>query len=90
MIYAQFFQLSTGYVAGSVPPRFDGPRVPVEACGDRAVIILDGRRTVADNVALARSECAARGFVGFQLCRGRTFTDSRPVTAFQPVGGADA
>lgn len=85
MVFAQFYQLSTGYVAGSIPPCFDGPRVPIEACGDRAVIVLDGRRRLESQIQLAREECGKRGFVGFALLRGESFTRSRKITSFQPV-----
>lgn len=37
MQFATFFKPSTGYVACSIPPRFDGERVPVEA-------LLDGMK----------------------------------------------
>lgn len=44
-----------------------------EACGDRAVIILDGRSTHATRTAIAREECAKRGYLAFQLHIGATF-----------------
>lgn len=85
MVFAQFYQLSTGYVADSVPPRFDGPRTPIEATGDRSVIVLDGRERFASQIKLARTECAKRGYVGFALWQGPTFTRSRKITPFQSV-----
>jgi hypothetical protein len=84
VIFASFYQLSTGYVTGSLPPRFDGQKMPIEATGDRSVIVLDGRESLASQIAVARSECAKRGYVGFVLCRGDTFTRAKPITSFQP------
>lgn len=69
MIYAQFFQ----------PSAIDKSRL-IEACGDRAVVIYDARRRLADTLADARAECAKRGFSAFQLCRGETFTRSRAIS----------
>lgn len=77
MRYAQFFIMSTGYVPGSIPPRFDAAHVvPIEACGSDGVYILDGRYRLARCVAVARAECKRRGFVGFTIMQGETFSRS--------------
>jgi hypothetical protein len=57
--YAQFFIRSA----------IDNNRI-VEGCGDRAVIILDGRIT---------KECQKRGFVAWQIHQG-DFRQSKPVS----------
>lgn len=49
---------------------------PIEACGDRSVIILDGRNTKEEHIDLAREECQKRGYVGFTLNKGECFTRS--------------
>ena len=60
MRYAQFFIMSTGYVAGSIPPRFDAAHIaPIEACGSDSVCILDGCYRIARCVAVARAELKA-------------------------------
>ena len=52
---------------------------PIEACGDRAVIILDGRSKPSTHVDITRSECIKRGYIGFTLHMGETFTRSSMV-----------
>ena len=78
MRYVQFFTMSAGYIAGSIPPRFSAAHVtPIEACGSDSVCILDGRYRIARCVAVARAECKRRGFVGFTIMQGETFSRSR-------------
>jgi len=78
MLFAQFFTRSTGYVPGTIPPRFDGPRELIEACGDRGVLIVDARVRASTASALARDHAKRYGFEAFQLHRGATFTHSKP------------
>lgn len=88
MRYAQFFQMSTGYVPGTIPPVFDWARQqPIEACGDRGVIVIDQRIRPADAGRIAAAECAKRGYVGWRMYEGRTFTDSKPVSGYWAVAG---
>ncbi len=49
------------------------PFEPVEACGDRAVIVLDGRSRPQTHVEIARKVCLKRGYIGFTLHMGETF-----------------
>lgn len=80
MIYAQFFHLSTGYVEGSNPPRYEeSARKRIEACGSNGVAILDARRSLAALHFNAARICAERGFLGYRLMRGARFTDARPM-----------
>ena len=89
MIYAQFYQLSTGYVPGTIPPRFnDARRAPIEATGDRSVVVIDGRLSVDNMAQIAASECAKRGYVGWRIFKGSSFANGRPVNAYTPVGDA--
>lgn len=87
MVYIQFYQLSTGYVPGTVPPRFDeAHRAPIEATGDRSVVVVDGRLSI-DNIArIAVRECAKRGYVGWRIFKGVSFAGGLPVNAYQPIG----
>lgn len=86
MLFAQFYHLSTGYVPGSIPPRFDDAyKLPIEACGDRAVIVLDARRSNATNDNIARAECEKRGYIGYQIFRGETFTRCRSVSCLRRI-----
>ena len=68
MYYAQFLQ--RGAMTGE----------PIEACGDRAVIILDGRESKNTMHGFAESECNKRGYIGWQLFKGDTFTRSKPIS----------
>ena len=69
MIYAQFFQSSA----------IDSTKL-IEACGDRSVIILDGRVCGTTHRSWAREECASRGYQAWQLMKGPRFTDSHPIS----------
>lgn len=75
MYYAQFFGSSA----------LD-PTKLVEACGDRAVIILDGRENENKLVETARLECKKRGYSAWQLKKGETFTRSAVITRVYTVG----
>ena len=72
MIFAQFYQKGT---TGKL----------IEACGDRAVIVLDGRKTLLRNKAIAAENCLARHYIGYRLYQGETFTRCTPVTEYVPV-----
>ena len=86
MRYAQFYQMSTGYVEGTVPPRFDAAhKKPIEACGDRAVVIIDARLTPTNAAKIAREECIKRGFVGYRIFEGRSFSDAKAVSGYWPT-----
>jgi hypothetical protein len=73
MLYAQFFQKSA--ISDEI----------IEACGDRSVVVYDGRRAVASYNDEAKRECAKRGYVGFQFFKGETFTRSSPVSEYVPL-----
>ena len=86
MKYVQFYTPSTGYVEGSIPPRFDEAlKLPIKACGDRGVMIVDGRIEASKVAAIAASEAVKRGYAGYRVFQGRTFTDAKPVSGFWPV-----
>ena len=70
MTYVQFFYVD---LAGKVS----------EACGDRSVVILDGRCRRSWMEATALAECRKRKYVAWQLCKGETFTRSAPITSVQ-------
>ena len=84
MIWAQFWTESTGYVEGSVPPRFEKAAVrPVEACGDRAHIRLDARLSKDSNARIARAECVKRGYLGFSLLCGESLCRTYAFRGFE-------
>lgn len=57
----------------------------VEACGDRGVIILDGRQCMGVMKDLALYSCRKRGYLAYQLRKGETFTRSYPITNVIPI-----
>lgn len=73
MIFAQFYQRAV------YPP--ESTKV-IEACGDRAVIVLDGRERTATHHEISREECIKRGYLGYKLFKGETFTRSAPVSDY--------
>jgi len=80
MRFAQFYHDSTGYVPGSIPPRFSADHVkPIPACGSDSVAILDGRHSMIKAASDARRICRARGYKGFTIEAGPSFTRSRIV-----------
>ena len=68
MLYAQFYQKSA--ISDSL----------VEACGDRSVIILDGRYSPQTNGEIAAREAAKRGYLAWSIHRGESFTRSTKVS----------
>lgn len=55
------------------------PNKIVEGCGDRAVIILDGRCSKQWMGEISAQECKKRGFVAWQIYQG-CFRESKPVS----------
>ena len=52
----------------------------IPACGDRSVIILDGRETRETHCMIARREQERRGYDGYQIVQGESFTRARALT----------
>jgi hypothetical protein len=75
--FAEFYKLSTGYVEGSIPPRFDGPVKFIRALGDRGTILIDGRLDDYTIHAIAADECKKRGFLGYKIGINSTGNVSR-------------
>jgi hypothetical protein len=86
IVHAEFYHLSTGYKPGSIPPVYsDEYKKPIPACGDRAVIILDGRNDVGTWHNIAASECKKRGYMGYRIMKGQNFTTAKPITDYKGV-----
>jgi hypothetical protein len=66
MLYVQFFQKSA--ISDNL----------VEACGTRAVVILDARHTQHRNAVIAGEQCKHRGYLAWQFNRGESFTRATP------------
>jgi len=78
MLFAQFYAKSAVSVYSPEPKL-------VKACGDRAVIILDARKRLDDNMQIAAQVCKERGYMGLTLHKGDTFTRSKRVRDFLPI-----
>ena len=86
MKFAEFYHLSTGYVAGTIPPQFsDAARRPIPACGSDSVLKLDGRFSMQTCARIAASVCVRRGYIGFTVNAGESFTRSREIRKYQEV-----
>ena len=46
----------------------------VEACGDRSVIILDGRENISSHRGIAMVECRIRHYAAYSLHKGEAFS----------------
>lgn len=68
MYYAQFYQRSA-----------IGEEV-IEACGDRSVVILDGRCSKQWMSETAANECKRRGYIAWRIFKGEAFSRSAPVS----------
>ena len=56
-----------------------------EACGDRSVVIYDGRLSKSTIRNDARRECIKRGYAGFAIFRGETFTRCSRISEIERV-----
>ena len=76
-IYCQFLKLSTGYIEGSIPPRFeDWNKKPIEVVGSDGVMYLDGRMKVSTLFPICYNEMLNRGFIGFKIVRASSFSEN--------------
>lgn len=78
MMFAQFYHRAVG-----------SPEL-IEAVGDRAVIVIDGRLTKPTIARIANAVCVDRGYLAWRIHAGDTFTRSRPVSDIHLAQGAQA
>ena len=71
MIYAEFYNRTP---SGFQP-----------ACGDRSVIVLDGRNSPATHGQIAAAECLKRGYAAWRIFKGESFTRSIPISQLWPI-----
>lgn len=79
--WVQFLTESTGYIEGTIPPKFGKPQL-IDACGDTGVFILDGRNSEETMIRDAKRQAQRmqhwKQYKGFQLVTGpRLFEESR-------------
>lgn len=77
--YIQLFKMSTGYVDGTIPPQF-GKSLPIEATGDRGILKVDGRLSERNIVEIALQACRESEFIGYQILKGATLLQAKPVS----------
>jgi hypothetical protein len=71
--YIQFLTLSTGYIPGTIPPRFDDShKKPIEMLGSFGIFQVDGRWNSATVHAVAREQAKSRRAIGYKICHGLT------------------
>lgn len=57
----------------------------VEACGSDSVARLDRRHAISTSALIAHSLCRVRGYVGFELREGTTFSKAKVVRKLEKV-----
>ena len=84
-VYVQFYQNSTGYIAGSIPPRFSDEHIrPIEMCGSDGVFVLDGRNNIETmkddaNERVQKLNKFGKQITGYKIVRANSFLDSGKV-----------
>ena len=75
MTYVQYYQKSA--ISNALVP----------ACGDRAVVILDGRASMCiHHVDARRFNGVMRPvYAAYAICKGRTFTNSKAISAIRAL-----
>lgn len=77
-IYCQFLTLSTGYIEGSCPPKFeDSNRKPIDSLGSDGRMILDGRKsinTLIEDCELLMAK-QVKNRIGFKIIKSNSFRD---------------
>lgn len=75
MRFCQFYTMSTGYDIKTNTFR-DELKAPMQALGDRSVIILDARERLESSASVCRIECVKRGYLGFEIYEAPRFSSS--------------
>ncbi len=57
----------------------------VEACGDRSVLILDGRWCRERHHLHCKVWAETHGFYGYQICKGGSLLRNKPITDYVAV-----
>jgi len=71
--YIQFYGMSTGYVPGSIPPKFsEAHKKPIELCGSDSIFPIDGRFCDATVHQVAKEQALKRRAIGYKITHGLT------------------
>ena len=69
--WVKFYKLSTGYVAGTIPPIFsEVHKKPIEACGSDSFLRLDGRLKGEKFHQIAIEHAKRLGYIGYAFSKG--------------------
>lgn len=79
MIYAQLKILSTGYIDGTVPPKFDEHcKQPIDMCGSDSIIRLDARKNILnlkqDVCTFVSKRCNKNSIIGFDIIKASDYS----------------
>lgn len=77
MIYAQFYQKSA--ISDEI----------IEVCGDRSVVIIDGRLSSENIGKIAAECCKQRKYLAWAIFKGESFTRSKRISQLWYVHKAD-
>ena len=80
-VYVQFFNMS----CGTWPDFKEDSKRLIEACGDRSVIQVDARLTDCNIRQIARDECIKRKYLAWQILKGSSLSDAKPVSYITPI-----
>jgi len=81
MRFAEFYHASTGWNGRD----FSGPVTLIPACGSDSVLPIDGRWSERRAIEHAREVCIKRGWRGFTMNAGDSYTRSRVVRPLEVV-----
>ena len=81
MIFAEFYHDSTGWNGKD----FSGPVKLIPACGSDSVLPIDARLNVIRAAGMAREVCKRRGYKGFTLNAGESYTRNRAILPLEIV-----
>ena len=81
MRFAEFYHPSTGWNGRDC----SGPVTLIPACGSDSVLPFDGRWSERRCIERARKVCAKRGWNGFTMNAGESYTRSRQTRALEVV-----
>jgi hypothetical protein len=77
-VYCQFLQLSTGYVANTIPPQFsEDNKKPIDILGSDGRFILDGRKSLSTLMHDCHSmRLKKRNLpIGFKIIRANSYRE---------------
>jgi hypothetical protein len=76
MRYIQFQKYSTGYIEGSIPPKYSNEHIKlIDAVGSDRVFKLDGRKSLETQIIVGKKLTKKRKFISFKIIEATNFLD---------------